>query len=63
MRILNYAQVDPSELLMRAQQPADVGERVRAIIEDVARRGDAALLDYAERFDGAKLTALEVTAQ
>ena len=63
MRILNYAQVDPSELLMRAQQPADVDERVRAIIEDVASRGDAALLDYAERFDGAKLTALEVTAQ
>ncbi|MDY5349054.1 MAG: histidinol dehydrogenase [Candidatus Ventricola sp.] len=63
MRILSYAQADPSELLMRAQQPADVGERVRAIIEDVASRGDAALLDYAERFDGAKLTSLEVTAQ
>lgn len=63
MKILPYAQVKTSELLMRAQQPADVGERVRAIIEDVASRGDAALLDYAERFDGAKLTSLEVTAQ
>ena len=34
-----------------------VEERTRAIVEDVRRRGDAALLELTERFDGAKLTA------
>ncbi|MGH7031048.1 MAG: histidinol dehydrogenase, partial [Stellaceae bacterium] len=36
---------------------ADVDAAVAAIIEDVARRGDAALLDYTGRFDGIDLTA------
>jgi len=34
---------------------------VRQIIEAVRRRGDAALFDYTRRFDGAKLTSLEVS--
>jgi histidinol dehydrogenase len=33
---------------------------VRQIIEAVRRRGDAALFDYTRRFDGVKLTSLEV---
>ena len=36
---------------------------VRAIIADVAARGDEALRFYAEKFDGAKLDGLEVTAE
>jgi histidinol dehydrogenase len=34
---------------------------VRQIIEDVRRRGDAALFDYTEKFDGVKLTSLGVS--
>src|SRR5204863_9208750 len=34
-----------------------VEQRARAIIDDVRARGDAALLELTERFDGAKLTA------
>jgi histidinol dehydrogenase len=34
---------------------------VRQIIEDVRRRGDAALLEYTAKFDRAKLTSLEVS--
>jgi histidinol dehydrogenase len=34
---------------------------VRQIIEDVCRRGDAALLEYTAKFDRAKLTLLEVS--
>ncbi len=34
----------------------DVDEAVRAIIEDVAARGDDALIDYTRRFDGLELT-------
>ncbi len=34
--------------------------RVRGILQDVRARGDAALLEYAERFDGVKLRGLRV---
>jgi histidinol dehydrogenase len=34
---------------------ADIDAAVAAIIEDVARRGDAALIDYTRRFDGVDL--------
>ena len=33
---------------------------VRQIIDDVRDRGDAALFEYTEKFDGVKLTSLEV---
>jgi histidinol dehydrogenase len=36
-------------------------EAVRRIIDDVKRRGDAALFDYTAKFDGAMLTSLEIT--
>ena len=36
---------------------ADVDAAVAAIIEDVRRRGDAALIDYTRRFDGVDLSA------
>ncbi len=41
------------------QDPAKE-DAVRQILAEVRRRGDAALLEYTERFDGVKLTALEV---
>ena len=34
-----------------------IEQRTRAILEDVRARGDAALLELTERFDGASLTA------
>jgi histidinol dehydrogenase len=34
---------------------------VRQIIDDVRARGDAALFDYTEKFDGVKLARLEIT--
>jgi len=40
--------------------PARVEEEVRAILEDVRARGDAAVFDCARRFDGAALTAATV---
>jgi histidinol dehydrogenase len=36
-------------------------EAVRQIIDDVKRRGDAALFDYTAKFDSARLTSLEIT--
>src|SRR5215510_13664387 len=42
----------------------EIEQRTRGILEDVQTRGDAALLEFIERFDGAKLNAdqLHVTA-
>lgn len=37
-----------------------VSSRTAAIIADVRARGDAALLEFAERFDGVRLSAVEV---
>src|SRR5215470_10587358 len=39
----------------KREDAADVDAAVAAIIEDVARRGDAALIDYTRRFDGVDL--------
>lgn len=41
----------------------DREKTVRQIINDVRERGDAALIDYTEKFDGVKLTKLEVDQQ
>ena len=39
----------------------DQEQAVKQIINDVRDRGDAALFDYTEKFDGVKLTSLEVS--
>ncbi len=41
----------------------DLEPKVRQIIDGVRNRGDAALLDYTEKFDGVKLSSLEVSKQ
>lgn len=50
------------ELCRRAEQDnSQIAERVEAIVERVAREGDAALYALAEEIDGVRLTALAVT--
>lgn len=44
-------------LYRRALPSVEVTDSVREIIAEVARRGDRALVDFARKFDGAKLTA------
>ena len=63
IRILDWKEIDPEEILNRdIRAEEDVGAAVDAVIADVRRRGDRALLEYTERFDGVKLADLEVTA-
>lgn len=62
MNVLRYSDADFAERLAglaRASSLFDpaIEERARAIIEAVAARGDQALIEFTERFDGAKLTA------
>jgi len=47
-------------LATKRESDADVDAAVTAIIDDVARRGDAALVDYTARFDRVRLTASEL---
>ena len=63
MKIIPYDTLEPGALLMRSMQSSNVSAAVSAIIEDVAKRGDSALYEYAERFDKASLSSLEVSAE
>ena len=63
IRILPYSEMNLQEIFARLTPEIDVKSIVKQIIQDVIARGDVALLEYCERFDKAKLTALEVTAE
>ena len=51
----------PEEIFDRTEEKNTVGDIVADIISNVRRNGDAALREYSERFDGAKLDSLEVS--
>lgn len=60
MQLFSYpAQADWAALQQRAapQQAQDIEQRVQQIFDDVRERGDAALIEYAQRFDGADLSS------
>src|SRR5580700_11193361 len=60
IRILDYK--DAAALLTRKSQRLDEAERIVApILEDVRRRGDAALLEYARKFDGFEGASVRIT--
>ena len=61
IRILPYSETSAQQVFARVTPTVDVTGTVKRIIADVVRRGDEALLDYCERFDGAKLESLAVT--
>ncbi len=63
IKIFNYGEVSNDEIFARENIDTNVEGVVTAIIADVIDRGDAALLDYARKFDKAELTSLEVTAE
>lgn len=61
IKIFEYGAVSNSEIFARGTATNDVSAPVAAIIADVRERGDTAVLEYCEQFDGVKLSALEVT--
>ena len=61
IQILKYGEVAKDEIFARVVPEVDVSAIVADIIATVRERGDAALLDYTERFDKVRLTALQVT--
>ena len=64
IRIIRYEDQPVERLLNRASEPTrDVTDTVSAILADVRARGDAAVLDYCEKFDGTRPQSLLVTPE
>ena len=61
IKILKYEDVTTDEIFDRDDPTANVSDIVREIIADVRANGDRALYAYAEKFDKAVLTSLEVS--
>ena len=61
IKIYDCAQVGEEEIFARENPTANVAEAVADIIATVRQKGDAALYEYARRFDKVELTALAVT--
>jgi histidinol dehydrogenase len=68
LSILDWSALSDSERRDALRRPAqasadEVHRNVRATIADVRARGDAALIELTQRFDGVKLDKLEVTQE
>ncbi len=63
IKIYKYGEVPNSEIFARDNISPDVEGIVSDIIANVIKNKDAALFEYTERFDKAKLSTLEVTAE
>ncbi len=63
IKILNSETVARDEIFARVTPTVNVEDIVADIIKNVRERGDAALFEYCEKFDGAKLTSLEVSKE
>ena len=62
IKILDYSALG-EKIFCREEQKTDVSKTVTEILENVKTNGDKALIEYAEKFDKASLTSLEVTEE
>ncbi|MDV0445192.1 Histidinol dehydrogenase [Methanimicrococcus sp. At1] len=60
-KITELSGSESDQLLSRGKGLTDVGSAVDAILENVQKNGDQAILAYAKQFDKAELSTLEVT--
>lgn len=63
IKLLKYHEVSKEDILYRYQPKTDVKGIVSEILLNVKTKGDAALFEYCEKFDKAKLDVLEVKKQ
>ncbi|MBO5421069.1 MAG: histidinol dehydrogenase [Clostridia bacterium] len=63
IKIMKYGEVDNKDIFARGTAATSVEDIVSAIIENVKANGDKALFEYCEKFDKAKLSTLEVSAE
>ena len=67
MKVIRHTDADFAERMRELAAPSSlfdpsIEERTRAILQEVQARGDEAVLEFTERFDGAKLTAEQLAA-
>ncbi|MCA1740740.1 MAG: histidinol dehydrogenase, partial [Actinobacteria bacterium] len=65
VEILDAREADPGDIVARLRRPGGflsekVRDAARRIVADVRERGDEALLEYTERFDGVRPTPIRV---
>ena len=63
IKIMKYGEVSPDEIFARVEPAVNVEDIVTDIIANVRKNGDKALYEYCEKFDKAKLTALQVSKE
>lgn len=63
IKIYNYGEIPDSEIFKRENISSNVAPVVEEIIKNVREKGDAALYEYALKFDRAVLQSLEVTKE
>lgn len=63
IKIMKYGEVDNKDIFARGTAATSVEDIVAGIIENVKANGDKALFGYCEKFDKAKLSTLEVSAE
>ena len=63
IKIYKYGEVSRDEIFARDNIASNVAPIVSEIIANVIKNGDAALYEYCEKFDKARLTSLEVSAE
>ncbi len=61
IKIMKYGELPNSEIFAREEQKTDVSGIVAEIIATVRKDGDKAVFAYNQKFDGAELSALEVS--
>lgn len=61
IKIMKYGAISADEIFARNESELDVSDIVTDIIADVRKNGDAALIEYAKKFDKAELETLEVS--
>ena len=63
IKILKYGEVENKDIFARVSPAFDVEKTVAEIIANVREKGDEALFEYTERFDGASLSSLAVSEE
>ncbi|MBR0535086.1 MAG: histidinol dehydrogenase [Clostridia bacterium] len=63
IKIYNSSEISIDEILERSEQTIDVEGIVADIIKNVRANGDAALVEYSKKFDGAVDDVIEVTPE
>ncbi|CAA9452316.1 MAG: Histidinol dehydrogenase [uncultured Rubrobacteraceae bacterium] len=68
VEVLDFREYDPKEIVARLRRPGGflsekVRDAARRIVDDVRERGDEALFEYTERFDGVRLDRIRVSSE